>query len=253
MSAGEFPETLLDKVELLQNQLIAQATSAGGNNEVYVRLRRELLADPSVGPKLPRYVRTCGDLSQFWQFIKHKFGTYAERREFLWSEFRPLIDEVAGIGNNPALQVVSETLEKFDPEHIHAIWAKALERRANDPEGALTAARTLLESVCKHILDELTVPYQSDADLPKLYRLVAESLRLAPSQHSEQIFKQVLGGCQAVVEGLGAARNRLSDSHGQGKKPVRPAGRHAALAVNLAGAMAVFLVETLEAHQPRST
>ena len=253
MSSEEFPETLLDKVELLQNQLIGQATSGGGSNEVYVRLRRELLADPTVGPKLPRYVRTCGDLGQFWQFIKPKFRSYAERREFIWNDFRPLIDEVAGVGSNPGQQVVSAALQQFDPEHVHAIWAKALERRANDPEGALTAARTLLESVCKHILDELAVAYQSDADLPKLYRLVAESLRLAPSQHSEQIFKQVLGGCQAVVEGLGAARNRLSDSHGQGKKPVRPASRHAALAVNLAGAMAVFLVETLEAHQARSS
>ena len=88
------------------------------------------------------------------------------------------------------------------------------------------------------------VPYGDDADLPKLYRLTAEELNLAPSQQREPIFKQVFGGCQTVVEGLGALRNKLSDAHGRGKTPSKPEPRHAELAVNLAGAMATYLVET---------
>jgi hypothetical protein len=55
-----------------------------------------------------------------------------------------------------------------------------------------------------------------------------------------------------VVEGLGALRNRLSDAHGQGKRPVKPASRHAELAVNLAGATAVFLAATHEASSPKA-
>ena len=39
--------------------------------------------------------------------------------------------------------------------------------RQDDPEGAITAARTLLETVCKHILDETEVDYSKD-DLPTL-------------------------------------------------------------------------------------
>lgn len=242
-------ESLLDKVELLQMQLIGQATSGGADQVIYARLRRELLADPIVGPKLPRYVKTCTDLGQFWQFIKYEFATYRERREFIWKAFRPIIDQVSGIQATPVDIQASSVLENFDREHIHLIWHKALDRRGSDAEGAITTARTLLETVCKHILDELDVPYADDADLPKLYRLVAEKLKLAPSQHTEQIFKQILGGCQTVVEGLGAARNRLSDSHGQGKRATKPAPRHAELAVNLAGAMAVFLVATYEARE----
>ena len=58
------------------------------------------------------------------------------------------------------------------------------------------------------------------------------------------MFRQILGGVTAVVEGLGALRNRLSDAHGKGPKPARPSDRHAQLAVNLAGALATFLIET---------
>ena len=57
---------------------------------------------------------------------------------------------------------------------------------------------------------------------------------------------QILGGCSTVVEGLGAVRNKLSDSHGKGKGRAKPGPRHARLAVNLAGAMATFLVETYD-------
>jgi hypothetical protein len=46
-----------------------------------------------------------------------------------------------------------------------------------------------------------------------------------------------------VGEGLGFLRNRISDAHGQGPRPVRPLPRHAQLAVNLAGAV-TYIVET---------
>lgn len=134
---------------------------------------------------------------------------------------------------------------------MHQVWARALERRADDPEGAITSARTLLEAVCKHILDESCAQYDDSADLPKLYRATAEALDLAPSQQSEDNLKRIFGGCQTVVENLGSLRNKLSDAHGKGKSLTKPAPRHAELAVNLSGAIAMFLVETWEVQQGR--
>jgi hypothetical protein len=67
-----------------------------------------------------------------------------------------------------------------------------------DPEGAITLARALLETVCKYILDERGVRYDNDIDLPA-----------CTSWWQSR--------CAAVVEGLGALRNCLSDAHGQGK------------------------------------
>jgi hypothetical protein len=92
----------------------------------------------------------------------------------------------------------------------------------------------------------LNVNYKDDIDLPKLYKLTAENLNLAPDQHTEQIFKQILGACQSVVEGLGALRNKLSDAHGKKTSQLKPSPRHAELAVNLSGTMTTFLLETFE-------
>ncbi len=244
---------LFDQTEALQDLLVSEATGGCEDDAEFMRLRQVVLAQAALEPYIPRFLRTCRNLAQFWQFIKHKFRTYAERRTYLWDEFRPMLELLERDGAAPSDQVVSVAIEKFDAANVQAVWSKALERRASDPEGAITMARTLLESVCKHVLEEAAVPYDDSPDINKLYRQAAEHLNLAPSQHTEQVFKQILGGCTAVVEGLGALRNRLGDSHGKGKLGVKPASRHAELAVNLAGALAIYLVATWEARSETAT
>ena len=135
-------------------------------------------------------------------------------------------------------------LQTFDADGVHKVWIKALERRHADPEGAITIARTLLETVCKRVLYHTETPYNDKDDLPALYRAVAMKLNFAPSQHTEETFKRILGGVTGVVEGLGSLRNKIGDAHGRGKTAVRPSARHAQLAVNMAGTMATFIVET---------
>jgi hypothetical protein len=244
---------VLEQAESLQNLLIAEATGGSGDRADYVRLRQVLLAQPALADYIPRFVRTCRDLFQFWQFIKYKYAHYHERRNYIWEEFRPLLEVLERGGPFPSDESVSAALSELDAGHVQAAWSKALDRRNADPEGAITMARTLLESVCKHILDDLGVSHQESADLSKLYQLTSRVLNLAPSQHSEQVFKQILGGCTSVVEGLGALRNRLSDSHGKGKVGVRPGARHAELAVNLAGACAAFVYATWKARAEAPT
>ncbi len=155
-----------------------------------------------------------------------------------------MLDHLEGRHRAPVDKGVGEVLWSFDVDGAHPAWQKALARRLTDPDGAITAARSLLETVCKGILERQSIAYPDDADLPKLYQLTAESLNLAPSQHIEETFKAILGSCQQVVNRLGSLRNKIGDAHGQGSKPVRPAPRHAALAANLAGTLATFLGET---------
>lgn len=154
----------------------------------------------------------------------------------------------AAIGS-PADVSISEALAAFNPEHVHPRWLAALDRRSSDPEGAITLARTLMEDVCKWLLVETGGTWEETDDLPLLYRKLAKSLNLAPDSHTEQTFKQILGSCQSIIEGLGALRNKLGDAHSVGPKRVRPSARHAELAVNLAGTMATFLVSTWKARQ----
>lgn len=241
---------LLIKVESLKNMMVAYATGEQTSEADYRQLRDDLIAEPLLKNRLPPCVLTNRTLGEFWGDMKSKFAHYRERRAFLRDEFDPVLTFLEQGVVSPVEDHGMEVLAKIDLPHIHDAWKKMLDRaKGDDVDGAITAARTLVETVCKHILDDLGTGHPDDADLPTLYKLVSKSLNLAPSQHTEQVFKQILGGCTAAVEGLGAVRNRFSDAHGSGKEAVKAQPRHAELAVNLAGTVTTFLVDTWEARK----
>lgn len=248
---SELPSSPAERAALMEGLMTERATGGlGASSEVYEHLRREFMADSITKELLPDFVRTSRTLDAFWPWIKNRAGSYADRRRLTSEAFGPLADHLEGRNRAPGDQVVSTSLGSFDPEGVHAVWSKALERRNTDPEGAITMARTLLETVCKRILDQTPdASYSDKEDLPKLYAMVAKTLNLDPDQHSEEPIKAILGSTMALVNGIGTLRNRLSDSHGRGGKPVRPAPHHASLAVNLAGGVATFLVETFLARR----
>ena len=90
----DFLETKFDKANYLVNLLVAHATGGSADSSEYETLRRELLADAEVAPLMPSFVRTNRKLSSFWDFIKSKYGTYAERRTYLSQEFTALLDQL---------------------------------------------------------------------------------------------------------------------------------------------------------------
>ena len=238
---------LIEEIERFQNLLVAVATNGEIDEYGYRELRGSLMKNSEISDSLPRFVRTNNAAAQFRYFMQGKYDHWRERREYIWSEFQPLLDRLEYRKGTPSHDAISEVLQDFDPENVQREWAKALDRLNGDPEGAITSARTLLESVCKHILEQTATSYEDNLDLPALYKRTSLQLKLAPEQHQEQIFKQILGGCASITNGLAGLRNSLGDAHGQGSNKVKPARRHAELAVNVSGAMAVFLVETWEA------
>lgn len=245
----ELPTDKLERAMALRDGLVAHCADGSIHERVYRLLRREFMTDPTTSKLLPRFVRTNQDTGALWSFFKGYNPHWEPRRQYVREQFVPLIDFLEA-GGAPADAIVSDALEKFDAEGIAEAWNKALARREVDPAGAITAARTLLESVCKHLLEDgdRNAAYGPNDDLPKLYRMASERLNLAPSQHSEDAFKRILGSAASIVEGLGTLRNKVGDAHATGRKPVKVAARHAALAVNMAGSMALFLIETANAR-----
>lgn len=246
---ADLPTDKLERGMTLRNGLVALCEGgANMDDSVYRLLRREFMDDSAVSHLVPAFVRTTQDKAAMWAFLKGHSGQWEPRRQYVREQFMPLIDQLER-SPAPADAIVTDALKRFDAEGVTDAWNKALSRREADPAGAITAARTLLETVCKHLLEDVdgNATYGHNDDLPKLYRQASELLNIAPSQHSEDAFKRILGSAASIVEGLGTLRNKVGDAHASGGRPVKPAPRHAALAVNMAGSMALFLIETANA------
>lgn len=241
---------LFEAAQRLKAILIGAATDGDYRDKhtrsEFQRLRVLLMSVPELRKLLPGFLRSAADLSEFRGLMQDRAKSWAGRREIIRREFEALIASLASAAGAPGDEGISAVMSRVDSAHVQDAWRKALERRATDSDGAITAARTLLETVCKHVLDQTGGSYTNKEDLPKLYRMACDNLNLAPSRQTESLFKQILGSCEAVVGGLGALRSKLGDAHGKGKDAAKAAARHAELAVNLAGAVATFLIATLE-------
>lgn len=107
--------------------------------------------------------------------------------------------------------------------HLDQVWTKALTRVENDPDGAVTAARSFLEATtCKHVLDATSVSYGSNLDLLQLFRRVSEELKLSVTGDMGRIEKQFYSGAYNVVQSLTELRNQVGDAHGKGQLETKP-------------------------------
>lgn len=226
--------------------LTQRAENGNPDQSEYIKLRSELVTMPELHGKMPEIMILHRTIPEFWTYIKALYPTWAERREHIKQQFHELLMELETGITNPALRPAAERLEHLDSKEVQKLFAIAMNRTEKDANGAVTAAKSLLESTCKVLLDDMKVVYTAKEDIPSLFKKISTKLNLHPTQHPNDSLKQILSGCVSIVQGIAETRNKISDAHGQGRNPMNAAPRHARLAVSMAGAMSAFLVETYQ-------
>lgn len=236
----------LEKIEYLKYAMQACATNDYYPTEDYEKFRKEIISNPVYKKYLPKELVSCRKLEEFWTIIQPMFPHYKERRLYIKNIFEDLISFVETNELIVADEELEHDLETYGNDYIMTYWNKSLERRKTDPKGAITSSRTLLETTCKFILDSFNIKYDDTTDLPNLYSLVASNLGLSPNQQTEQIMKQITGGCFSMIQGIGSIRNKISDAHGEGINFVEVENSYSFLIVNLAGNLSLFLLNMFE-------
>lgn len=80
--------------------------------------------------------------------------------------------------DNPDAEQLHDRLRVFRSEHVSSTWAKALGRVDDDPSGAVTAARSLLESICKQILHDRGIVHSPAEDFGALWKKMTQAIDL---------------------------------------------------------------------------
>ena len=241
--------TTLEKVERIKLLLTERAQGLSPDKTIYSTLRSELIKITELKGKLPEMIRNHRTLDEFWRFIKNKFegsGCHSLRKEYIKEEFDNLLTELEMEPTNPTQKTTTETLKHLNSEEVQNLLINAIDRSEKDPNGAVTAAKSLLESTCKLLLDDMKEEYDSSDDIPSLFKKISTQLNLHPTQHADKSLKKILSGCALIVQGIAETRNKISDAHGQGRNPMNAEPRHAKLTVSTAGAISAFLVETYQ-------
>lgn len=226
------------------------ATGGEFSYEKYESERQKILTYPELKTLIPDWLIECRYGQQYWKFISTKFSTYAERKVYLRQQFDEMIDAINLGVARPISITIDLSLKVLNQEQITNLWKKIIDRSQSDPEGAITASKTLLETVMKYILDSEGVDYTKNDDFVELYKLIKKTLNLDPKNHNVKTFKQILTGITSVVQGFGSLRNDYGDAHGKGKTSYVAEQRHAELVINLAGSLSSFLIDTYNSKTP---
>jgi hypothetical protein len=132
-------------------------------------------------------------------------------------------------------------------------WKDAQSALAIDPPDATTRASSLIETLCKHILDAKSRPLTGNESIQQLYGAAARALSISPEQQVTADLRAIAGGMNTLVVGIGALRTHAGTAHGKspGNQPIT--FPHARLAVNAAGVLATFLMDALIADTASTT
>ena len=158
----------------------------------------------------------------------------------------------------PVITALSTALATIDFDTVQRDLDRALASAETDPEDAVTAACSVIESVCRSVLGELELHFLTQLDIQGLYKAVREPLGLSPAKEDVPPgiagdVRAILGGLNSAVQGIGTLRTHAGDAHGRERGFRRLDARIARLAIHTAGGIALFIIETWQKKFPAKT
>lgn len=160
-------------------------------------------------------------------------------------EARDGVQTVAHLSDTPTLSIafsLEQVSTDLGYDGLVQDWKRAQEAVYTDAASALTRASNLVETVCKHILDDKGEELPKDMSIMPLFRSTCSVLSLDASQQLENGMRGLGGGLTSVVQNIGLLRTQVGDAHGRGRARLVVSRRHARLAVNAAGLIATYLM-----------
>ena len=163
--------------------------------------------------------------------------TLVENRAFQMTGARSILDRTGG-----AIQI-RQTVEAIEGA-IH-----------DQPAFVFDLAKSLVETICKTILEDLDVDYDINSDAPKLLKETLTQLRFFPSEHKSpstvtKSIKTTVNGLMTTVYGLCELRNREGMAHGREAFSSNLEPMQAILAASAADAVSSFLWNVHKSYSP---
>ena len=141
---------------------------------------------------------------------------------------------------------LSNYLQEQGYQAAHDDFERAMNSIESDPEQAMGNASSILESICKSVLERLGKELPKDKTMKSLIKATYGAMNLSPDSHADADIKQVLGGIANAAIGIGVIRTKHSSFHGRTneQKTYKLTKRHARLAVGCSSVLGCFLIET---------
>ncbi|MEQ3466981.1 abortive infection family protein [Enterococcus cecorum] len=141
------------------------------------------------------------------------------------------------------IEIVAPTIKTIDREYIKSIYARATrDIEQKDFDSAITKSRTLLEETFCYVIEKKNEKPLENGDIGKLYKQVTTLYNMHTDTNADRRINTLLSGLSSIVKSIAEMRNKDSDAHGVGAKRITIDEHHASLSLNVAVAMADFIL-----------
>jgi hypothetical protein len=145
------------------------------------------------------------------------------------------------------LEEMKDIAQSLDSRYMQQEIVRMGNAIEKDPELAIGTAKEFVETVCKTILKERSVSFKDDEDLPKLVYLTFQEVKPMDgidSKEAMELMKKTIGSLSTITQSIAQLRNVHGTGHGKDAGTIVLEPRHAALVVNSAAALTLFLYQS---------
>ena len=158
-------------------------------------------------------------------------------------------------GNHPGLKAVQQVAVVINAAYVAQQTTRMEAALDDDPELAIGTAKEFVETLCKTVLTERGVTFDSKQEFPKLVRQTLKELDLVPNSIPDRAkaadtIRVLLQNLATIADKLTEIRNLYGTGHGKQASSQGLQKRHARLAVGAASTLGVFIFET---HQEKTS
>ncbi len=116
-----------------------------------------------------------------------------------------------------------DIIKMFNSEYVTAKIKVMEDNIVTNPDLSLGTAKELIETCCKSILKSKGIIADKNWELQKLFKETINVLsfielgKVEKPELAEKSIKQVLGGCNSIIQGVAELRNAYGTGHGKDK------------------------------------
>jgi hypothetical protein len=214
-------------------------------------------SEPTVDP----FAVLGGVLKEFMEAKVPEWGTKANQWRSGQERVRKILAKY-GLSYHPGGQILGATsgassrslkaiLEARDLAAVEVEFQRAIETVELDPPAGVTAACSLIETLCKVYIEDEGLELPAKETIKDLWKIVSQHLGLNPGAIVGQDLIRILSGLTSVIDGIGALRTHAGSAHGHGRETYALEPRHARLAIHVAHTLATFVIETWESQKSK--
>jgi hypothetical protein len=168
----------------------------------------------------------------------------------LYKRCKDIMDRIL-LNGVPFAPSAESLKEKFSSDYISAQIDLMLKLQKENPTETIGKAKEFVESCCKTILEEISVPYDKKWDISQLTDATIKNLKLTPKDIPDTApeataIRAILGNLRAIAMNIATIRNAYGSGHGKSASYQGLEERHAKLAVGSSITLVNFLWDSHE-------